>query len=326
MVDNVNTQDLTPEEKDYLIQQALQSGEGRMALASAMANPIRFELDYYAIGRKLLVVDPLPQGVYPIYDKDIKIPCYIVGKRGQVPDRIVEGERVTIPTWELTCYPQARFSQIKARRFNLVDRIQTRARLDLSAIEDQNIFNAIGAAAVSGTNPQTTVANTLTKAAIITGMAEVGKWDLRPFKLLMNYSEYTDLLRFGQNDLDLIHQHEIIETGLLGRYMGLEILVSKMVTRGTVTILAEPEYVGVLPIRQDVNVIPADKPSKLRIGFVVYEELGMGVLNPRSVARINVTGKSSYVPWNLANTFGDAVYQNKNATTFNTDNQLDKLT
>jgi hypothetical protein len=325
-MDNTNTSDLTPEEKDYLIQQALQSGEGRMALASSMANPIRFELDYYAVGRKLLVVDPLPQGVYPVYDKDIKIPVYIVGKRGQAPDRIVEGERVTIPTWEMVCYPQARFSQIKARRFNLIDRIQTRARLDLSAIEDQNIFNAIGAASTSGVNPQTTVANTLTKAAIITGMAEVGKWDLRPFKMLMNYSEYTDLLRFGQNDLDLIHQHEIIETGLLGRYMGLEILVSKMVERGTVEILAEPEYVGVLPIRQDVNVIPADKPSKLRIGFVCYEEIGMGVLNPRSISRLNITGKSSYTPWNLTNSFGESVYENKSATGFNAQNQLDILT
>ena len=34
----------------------------RSALAAAMANPIRVSLDYQAIGRKLLVVDPLPQG------------------------------------------------------------------------------------------------------------------------------------------------------------------------------------------------------------------------------------------------------------------------
>jgi hypothetical protein len=306
---NNDYSNLTPDEKDYLIQEALSTDEGRIALASSMANPIRFELDYYAVGRKLLVVDPLPQGVYPIYDKDIKIPAFVVGKRGQVPDRVVEGERFTVPTWELVSYPQARFSQIKARRFNLVDRIQTRARLDLAAIEDQNIFNAIEAGSVSGTNPVTTVANTLTKGSIITGMSEVGKFDLRPFKLLMNYSEYADILRFGQDDLDLIHQHEIIETGLIGRYMGLEILVSKMVPRGNVYVLAEPEYLGVMPIRQDINVIPADKPEKLRIGFVVYEEIGVSVVNARAVAKINVTGKASYTPWNLDDsTIGEATY------------------
>ena len=34
----------------------------RSALAAAMANPIRVSLDYQSIRRKLLVVDPLPQG------------------------------------------------------------------------------------------------------------------------------------------------------------------------------------------------------------------------------------------------------------------------
>ncbi|MFW9879742.1 MAG: hypothetical protein ACFFG0_42245, partial [Candidatus Thorarchaeota archaeon] len=48
------------------------------------------------------------------------------------------------------------------------------------------------------------------------------------------------------------------------------ILVSKMVPRGTVYLLAEPEFLGVMPIRQDVNVIPADKPSRLRLGWVEY--------------------------------------------------------
>ncbi len=217
MSDNLNYNDMTPEEKEYLINQALGSEDGRMALASSMANPIRFELDYYAIGRKLLVVDPLPQGVYPIYDKDIKIPAYVVGKRGQAPDAIQEGERFTVPTFEIVVYPQARFSQIKARRFNLVDRIQTRARLDLMAIEDQNTFNAIEGATASGLNPVTTVATALTKGTIITAMNEIGKWDLRPFKMLMNYSEYADILRFGDDEMDLIHRHEIIETGLMGR-------------------------------------------------------------------------------------------------------------
>lgn len=310
MPDNLNYNELTAEEKEYLVSQAMDSNEGRMALASSMANPIRFELDYYAIGRKLLVVDPLPQGVDPIYDKDIKIPAYVVGKRGQSPDAIQEGERFTVPTFEITVYPQARYSQIKARRYNLVDRIQTRARLDLAAIEDRNIFNTINAAAVGGINPVTTVATALNKTSIITAMAEIGKWDLRPFKMLMNYSEYSDLLRFSviSGELDLIKQYEIIETGLLGHYMGLEILVSKMVPRGQVYILAEPEYVGVMPIRQDLNIIPADKPEKLRIGFVVFEEVGMAVVNGRSVARISVTGKASYTNWFLADTSGEAVY------------------
>ncbi len=304
-----NYTDLTPEEKEYLIQQAMTNTEGRQALASSMANPIRFELDYYSIGRKLIVVDPLPQGVLPVYDKDIKIPSVVVGKRGQSPDVVVEGERLTVPTFEIVIYPQARFSETKVRRYNLIDRIQSRARMDLTAIEDKNILSAIDrASTLSGLNPVTTIASKLTKDAILTATGEVGKWDLRPFKMVMNYSEYVDLLRFGRDDLDIISQVEIKETGLLAKYMGLDILVSKMVPRGSVYVVAEPEYVGILPIRQDLNVIPADKPEKLRLGFVVYEEIGAAIVNARSVSKVAVTGKASYTPWFLADTNGEPIY------------------
>ena len=30
-----------------------------------------------------------------------------------------------------------------------------------------------------------------------------------------------------------------------------------------------------MPVRQDIQVIPADKPEQLRIGWVVYEEIGL---------------------------------------------------
>jgi len=69
------------------------------------------------------------------------------------------------------------------------------------------------------------------------------------------------------------------------------------VPRGTIWVIAEPEFTGVMPIRQDVNVIPADKPERLRLGWVVYEELGIAVVNPRAVSRINVTGKPTFIPF-----------------------------
>ena len=300
---------LTPEEKDALIERALETEGGRVALAASMANPIRMTLDYQSIGRKLLVPDPLPLGALPVYDKDIKIPAVVVGKRGRVPDSVQEGERVTVPLFEIASYPQVRFSQAKARRFNLIDRAQQRAKLDLMAIEDSNIFAAIEAASQSGINPGVTATNTLSRAAMLSAMAEIGKWDLVPAKFVMNYSEYVDILTWnGGTDFDPVTQREILQTGLVGHLWTTDILVSKMVPRGTVYCLAEPEFVGVMPIRQDVNVIPADKPEKLRLGWVVYEEIGIGVVNPRAIVKITVTNKSAFTPWFQADTYGEPVY------------------
>lgn len=61
----------TEQQKDDLIKRALLTQEGKIALGQAMANPIRRNLDYQGVGRKALIVDPLPQGALPVYDKNI---------------------------------------------------------------------------------------------------------------------------------------------------------------------------------------------------------------------------------------------------------------
>lgn len=57
-----------------------------------------------------------------------------------------------------------------------------------------------------------------------------------------------------------------------------------MVPRGTVFGCADPEFVGVMPVRQDIEVIPADEPKQLKLGWVISEEIGIGIVNPRGVA------------------------------------------
>ena len=47
------------EQRDELISRAIMTHEGKLALAQAMANPIRRNLDYHGIARRALVVDPL---------------------------------------------------------------------------------------------------------------------------------------------------------------------------------------------------------------------------------------------------------------------------
>lgn len=51
--------DLNDNKRDELISRAIMTHEGKIALAQAMANPIRKNLDYQGIARRALVVDPL---------------------------------------------------------------------------------------------------------------------------------------------------------------------------------------------------------------------------------------------------------------------------
>ena len=52
------------------------------------------------------------------------------------------------------------------------------------------------------------------------------------------------------------------------------------------------DYVGAFPIRQDITVLPADDPKKLRLGWVIYEEIGIVVINDYACAKITVTSGS----------------------------------
>ncbi len=48
--------------KELIISQALKTEEGRSALTKAMVEPIRRSLECQAVGRKILMVNELPQG------------------------------------------------------------------------------------------------------------------------------------------------------------------------------------------------------------------------------------------------------------------------
>ena len=50
---------LSDDSRDELIARAIQTQDGKIALAQAMANPIRRNLYYHGIARRALIVDPL---------------------------------------------------------------------------------------------------------------------------------------------------------------------------------------------------------------------------------------------------------------------------
>ena len=279
---------LSNEQKEFLIAKALENEEGRQALAQAMANPIRTSLDYQGIARKLLMVDPLPQGALPVYDKDVDARAFVISKRGSAPDQIIEGDRLQVPTFEIVSYPQVRFSQIKERRFNIIDRAQVRAKSDIMAVEDETVFALLDAAS-QAVNPVTTATGGLTRTALKNAFKEVEKHDLIVTKIVMNAQSFADIRAWDRDDFDPITQYEVLQTGLFGHLWTADILISKKVPLNTVYVLADPEYVGVMPIRQDIQVIPADAPEKLRVGWVIYEEIGAAVANSMAVAKIEIT-------------------------------------
>jgi hypothetical protein len=283
---------LSDDKRDELISRAIMTQDGKIALAQAMANPIRRNLDYHGISRRALVVDPLPQGAQPTYDRDIDVSAVVISSNGTGPESRVFGDRVVVPTFEIYANPTVRISEVRRRRFNVIDRAVQKARQEIMAQEDANVFAALDAAA-SVENTLTDISDAgLLKRDLVEIKAQIDRWDLVTTKYFMNINEFTDILKWGSGggqgvgggDFDPVTMREVLQTGLYAHIWGTDIMVSKIVPPGTIYGCADPEFVGVMPIRQDIEVLPADEPKQLKLGWVVSEEIGIAIVNPRGVA------------------------------------------
>jgi hypothetical protein len=283
---------LSDDKRDELISRAIMTQDGKIALAQAMANPIRRNLDYHGIARRALVVDPLPQGAMPTYDRDIDVAAVVISSNGTGPESRVFGDRVVVPEFEIYANPTVRIAEVKRRRFNVIDRAVQKARQEMMAQEDANIFAALDAAA-SVENVLTDIADAgLLKRDLVEIKQQIDRWDLVTTKYFMNINEFTDILKWGSGggqgvgggDFDPVTMREVLQTGLYAHIWGTDIMVSKIVPPGTIYGAADPEFVGVMPIRQDIEVLPADEPKQLKLGWVVSEIIGIAIVNPRGVA------------------------------------------
>ena len=123
---------------------------GKRQLKSNMAAPIRRNLDYQRIARKIFNVDPLPQGALPTYDKDVTEYCidesdvYYTSDNRMVDPNNFYLPKVKVPKFELYDCPKIGLGDIKRRRFSIIDRAVQRARQEIMAAQDQSIFDILG--------------------------------------------------------------------------------------------------------------------------------------------------------------------------------------
>jgi hypothetical protein len=280
---------LTDSQKEAVIATALETEEGRIALAQSMVEPIRRSLEYQAVGRKLVMVDELPQGALARYERDVTSVAHVIPRRGAVPDMITEGEEVLVPTFEIAAYPTIRLAEIKARRFYIVDRAQIKAKEAIQKEEDTNIFNALHAAVAFRGQIVAAPGSGLDGASLNEAFRMIEQHDLVATKIIMHANQYASVRTFGKEFFDEATTREILTTGLYGHLWTADIHVSSRMDPNKVLVVASPDTVGAFPIRQDITVLPADDPKKLRLGWVIYEEVGIVVVNDYAISRVDIS-------------------------------------
>lgn len=137
------------------------------------------------------------QGALPTYELDIDVAAVVVSSNGAVPESRVWGSRVMVPTWEVASNPTIRFAEAQRRRFNVIDRAIQKARQELMAQEDLNVFAALDAAATVENQEQDMTDTGMLKRDLLELKKQVDKWDLLTAKFFMHINEFNDILNWG---------------------------------------------------------------------------------------------------------------------------------
>ena len=260
------------------------------------------------------MVETLPDGALPIYDKEFDtsamtvgsttgssfVEAFVVGEEGGDIVRLTKPKRVTVPTFEIVSNPMIPITQIKERRFDLVARSLNLAKAEVGAQEDAYVFSLFdavaSAASMKATNDPVYNVDIAINAPIdinsmADGFGQVQRHDLSVAFVFFNPRDYTDLLKWTQQNIDRETQRKLLKTGVMGYLWGATLLQSRKVGYGSVYILADAEFLGVIPERIPLTVMSADRPDLRQIGFSIFENLGFLVFNPSGVQRLTVNGR-----------------------------------
>lgn len=292
MSDNTQLDNATKQE---IISKHIKTAAGRARLAASMIQPLRSRRDYTSVGRRTFLVEQLPDGALPIYDKDPDVTAYVVGEEGENILAIQKPRRVIFPLFEIASNPEIPITQIKERRFDLIERSQQLAKSQIQAAEDERVFAVMDSVATNGfdsvpggINPDLQVIAPISSAVLADAFAEIEKHDLRVARIFMNAKDYADIRKFGREILDIESQATLLETGLQATLWGAQVILSRLVPAGFVYVTCEPEHFGRIPVRTELTVLSADNPQARTIGFSVFENLGVGCHNPRGLVRLVV--------------------------------------
>jgi hypothetical protein len=294
------------QQQTNLLGNLLKSANGRQKLAATLGPSLRRRRDYTSIARKALMVETLPDGALPIYDKEFDqtgqsfVQAFYVGEEGSDIVSVVKPIRVTVPTFEIAELPMISITQIKERRFDVVARALNLGKAEIGAKEDAKIFSLFdkvaAAATASGANADDYVFNIdqditapITVNAMADGFAGVERHDLSVAYVFTNPQDYADFRKWTQDNLDRETERKLLKTGVMGYLWGATILQSRKVAYGTVYILSDSEFLGVIPERVPLTVMSADRPDLRQIGFSIFEILGFLVFNNSGVQRIIVS-------------------------------------
>ena len=299
----------TQQEKQLIVEAAFGGDEAeRMKFGAEMIPLILDRLDYEGFIRQVLKTHEVAQGQIISYEKDVNVPALVIQEDGQTIGTVVKGNRVIPPEFWVTAFPKINMAEIAKRQYDIVDRTHDKATFQIMLQEDrQGIRELYQAATVE--NSAVTISSSLNKTVLEALQYEVERHRLIVDKFIINRAELGDFKKnINSMDYDPITSRDILLTGIFATMWGVNIFVSAgvdenglqnvSVPEGIVFAVTEGRYIGAMPIRIPLTMLPADQfvMGNFQYGYLFGEMIGQVVLNPRSCA-IGIKSTATIPGW-----------------------------
>lgn len=269
-----------------LLGKALESPEGLRALAAAVAEPIEQAIETTEIGSLLLTKHNLPVGERAVYQKRPTVKAYWISPRGEAVQSTVDDvEEVEIPTGRIASTPMIDIGVLKHGNVGTINDLQQQAADEIRKKIDKRVIDVVSAA-VPTANIVEQTGTTLLEATLNQALSLLEDKELTPKTILLRGKRFADMRTW---DLDPQTQNELRLKGFVKVYGGADIVMSSSIGPDEIIILPDVE-VGKMPIRTKLTVQPVDQPLVFKTGWLVYLEIGMGVLRPDCIAKIKILG------------------------------------
>lgn len=232
---------------------------GTKKLAAALESPIRLKMDHYSLGRRLLLVDPIPP-------------------KTKIAKYEIDGREVSVPKFTIA----SDITVNRKRWHKLVDLVSK----DLEKKELRKILNLL---AYVVKESQQVIKGAFSKKNFMSALRLVEQNDLKVASIVMNPKMYKRVLKMFSDMVDPCYHKEMLNVGLIGWLWGMNILVNRNVSN-KIYFCAEPEFAGALPLYRDPTCVACvERDGTLRI--ITEEEVGMGILNIKGVSVLDVREK-----------------------------------
>jgi hypothetical protein len=268
-------------------------------IGQGMIGPIQIKLKYEGIGRNILVEDNRDRGFPTPYEVlDDLGQAYILNQTdAEVKTTPFEGKWVPPAFFRIAAFPYIRKEEQYWLKANIVEHAQEMTREAILKQEDGRLLTLLSSAITDyAANPDHVITpdhiveigagNPIAPEDFYDAVSRVELHELEASRILINPVDLRDLYSWDINTTGPDFRNSLTGGAQVTQFGEFTLQKSIMVPQGTLFLVPEPNFLGVLPIMYSLDVEENNQIEQFRRGWVMDELIGMLILNPRGLAAI----------------------------------------